>query len=162
MRLSGDHILKDHALLTGQTSDDHHPSAESYRVLVNSQAIAAFSTYNLDISLSKAGHSVVWGVLRGNVSTDILGHEGVWFQARDAAATATSFGIRSYSTGYPTSYMGAYSTLHGDSYLSFTDTFGTGIRLDDTYITGSTWRMVFRNVDAVTRYLTVYGLGTVK
>jgi len=157
-------VVTDHDQLVDVGAHDHHNSAVSDRVLVNSQAIAALSTYQLRIALGRSGHRVAWGVLRGNVSTDILGHEGVFFLAHATSDEACAVGIRSYGAGgYPTSYVGAYSRLHGDSYLSHRDTFGSYIRFDDAWIDGSDLVLEFRNVHGtLSRNLTVYGAFAVK
>lgn len=161
---SAKNVVTDHDLFTGQTADDHHNSATTERVLVNSQAIGPLTTYELRIALGKTGHRVAWGCIRGNVSTDILGHEGCFFLAHNVADEAASIGIRSYGAGgYPTSYVGAYSRLHGDSFLSHTTTFGPNIRFDDAWIDGSDLVLEFRNTHAtLTRNLTVYGAVAIK
>jgi len=157
-------VVTDHTLLVDVGGDDHHNAATAERVLVNSQSIAALTSYELRIALGKSGHRVAWGVLRGNVSTDILGHEGVFFLAHATADESCAIGIRSYGAGgYPTSYVGAYSRLHGDSYLSHRDTFGTYIRFDDAWIDGSDLVLEFRNLHpTLSRNLTVYGAVAVK
>jgi hypothetical protein len=162
--LRGADVVTDHDLLTGVGSDDHHPSAFADRVLVNSQAISPSSSYELRLPLGKSGHSIAWGVLRGVVSTDILGHEGVFFLAHNVADEAAAIGIRSYGAGgYPTSYVGAYSRLHGDAYLSHTQTFGPNIRFDDAWIDGTDLVLEFRNTHgSLSRNLTVYGAFVVK
>jgi len=164
VRLAGSDVVTDHDLLVDVGQDDHHDAAETVKVQVNSQAIAALTSYELRISLGSSGHRVAWGVLRGVVNTDILGHEGVFFLAHDVAGEAAAVGIRAYGAGgYPTSYVGAYSRLHGDSYLSHTETFGPNIRFDDAWIDGNELVLEFRNTHGtLARNLSVYGAIAVK
>jgi len=164
VRLAGSDVVTDHDLLTDVGEDDHHDAAETVKVQVNAQAIPASSTYELRYSLGSSSHRVAWGVLRGVINTDILGHEGVFFLAHDTADEAATVGIRRYGAGgYPTSYVGAYARLHGDSYLSHTETFGPNIRFDDAWIDGDELVLEFRNTHpTLSRNLTVYGAVAVK
>jgi hypothetical protein len=151
-------VVTDHDLLVDVGEHDHHNATATDRVLVNSQAIAGGTAYELRIALGRSEHRVAWGVLRGNVSTDILGHEGVFFLAHATSDEAAAVGIRSYGAGgYPTSYVGAYSRLHGDSYLSHSHTFGPSIVFADAWIDGSDLVLEFRNLDVASHNLTVYG-----
>lgn len=82
----------------------------------------------------------------------------------------SSIGLKPYGpgSGYYTSYMGGYSRLHGDSYLSpsmFGPTFSSPtIRLRDAYFDTATNQVVleFYNTNVVSKNLTVYGNGLVK
>jgi hypothetical protein len=65
-------------------------------------------------------------------------------------------------SGYVTSYMGAYSRVHGDSYLSLNGMYGTDIRLQDMYIDGTDVVVEFWNNAVANRTLTVYGSGIAK
>jgi hypothetical protein len=154
--------VTDHGLLVDVGANDHHDAVTTERVLVNSQAIAGLSVYELRLALDASGHRIAWGVLRGVISTNILGHEGVFFLAHATPDQSCAIGIRAYGSGGLTSYVGAYSRLHGDSYLSHDGTFGPSIRLEDAWIDGSDLVLEFRNIAATSQNLTVYGTVVVK
>lgn len=164
VRPAGKDVVTDHDQLVDVGADDHHNAATTEKIQVNSQAIAALTTYELRTTLDADGHRVAWGVLRGVVNTDILGHEGVFFLAHATADDGSTIGIRRYGAGgYPTSYVGAYSRIHGDSYLSHKDTFGPDIRLDDAWIDGDELVLEFRNTHGtLSRNLSVYGAVAIK
>jgi len=155
MRLPTKHTVTDHDLLTGVGADDHHPSVVTDRILINSQAIGP-GNYLLRIALGKTGCKTLRAVLRGTINVDIQGHTGVFVMGSDSSGESTAVGVRPYPSGTQ-SYMGAYSRLYGDSYLSFGD-FGQGIiRLRDCYIDGSDAVFEFSNLSGIFRNLTVYG-----
>ena len=153
MRL-GRKYLTDHDFIGGQTADDHHNQGVSFPITVNSQAIAGFATYSLNIALGKTGYQVVHAVLRGTQLVEIQGYTGDIVIAANSATLSTSW-AESYS-GY--TYMGVHSRLHGDSYLSYQEYGASSIRLKDAYISGSNAVFEFYNANASSRNLTVYGL----
>lgn len=155
MRLAEHDVLTDHALLADVGPDDHHAQAAAARVLVNSQTIGPGS-YSLRVDLGRTGCRVLRAVLRGTINVDIQGHTGVFVLGTATAAQSCSFGLAPYPSGSQ-SYMGGYSRLHGDGYLSLLD-FGQGaIRLQDAYLDGSDAVFVFYNTNPSARNLTVYG-----
>jgi len=155
MRLPTKHTVTDHSLLNGVGPDDHHPSVVTDRILINSQAISP-GDYSLTIPLGKSGCKTLRAVLRGTVNVDIQGHTGVFCVGSDTSGQSMAIGVRPYPSGTQ-SYMGAYSRLHGDAYLSFLDFGQNAIRLKDCYISGSDAVFVFNNTAASARNLTVYG-----
>jgi len=131
-------------------------------VLVNSQPIAAMSTYQLIVPLGRTGYQTLRGILRGPFSVDIQGHVGAFFVAAAAQLTSGAFSFMPYGlAGYTISYLGGYSRLHGDSYLSH-DAFGNGISLRDAYISGANAILEFYNKTGVTNNLSVYGVVAAK
>lgn len=160
MRL-GKQIVKDHALLTGVSEHDHHNQGTEFTVLVNSYAIAGGSAYELRTNLGRSGYKTMKGVLRGTPNVDIQGHCGCWFVAGESSGECTGISIRPYPSGTQ-SYMGGYSRLHGDSYLS-NNVFGQdAIVLRDAYIDDDEAVLEFYNLSGATRNLTVYGTVAVK
>ncbi len=161
MRLEDFNIVTDHALFQDTGAEDHHVTAVTFRVLINSLSIAP-GPHNLIISLGKSGCRTVQGIIRGNQSVDVQGHTGVWFLGGASTANSSSVGIRPYPGGV-SSYIGGYSRFHGDSHLSHSSQFGTRIALDDVYISGTNVVFVFNNTEVVLyRNLTVYGVGICK
>jgi len=162
VRLAGAGIVTDHDFLTGVTEDDHHNRAISRTVLVNAQSIAP-GAYELRVSLGSSGFRTFRALLRGSISVDIQGHVGVFLIAGGASEDCSAIGIAPYGgSGYTTSYMGAYSRIHGDSYLSLIGTFGSGIALRDAYIDDDEAVLEFYNTSGSNRTLTVYGTLAVK
>lgn len=161
MKLDG-HKATDHSLLQGVGEGDHHLRGISRTVLVNSQAIAATTAYELRIDLGSSGFSGFRALLRGKDSVGIQGHVGAFVIAGGASEDCTGIGIRPYGAGgYVTSYMGAYSRIHGDSYLT-PEMFGGGIRLRDAYIDGDEAVLEFYNPSATSQNLQVYGTLAIK
>lgn len=156
MRPSSRIIVTDHDLFTGQGPDDHHARVASARFIVNSQPISGLSSYTLDVALGQSGCQVMRAVLRGSRSVDIQGHGGVFVVGTATPLESGSIGIEPYPSGTQ-SYMGGYSRLHGDGYLSGVSMFGSGIQLLDAYINGSNARFVFANQLGTTQNLQVYG-----
>jgi hypothetical protein len=160
MRVGSRDVLTDHAQLPNQTAHDHHNSAYADRILINSVSIPASGDTEVRIALDKTGYRMVWGVLRGTQTVDIQGHEGLFFLARDATAKSSSIGIRRYGAGgYPTSYVGAYSRIHGDSYLSHPGTFGSSnyIRIRDIYLDDDDLVLLVNNAAVISQSFTCYG-----
>jgi len=162
MRLNGRQIVTDHDLMLNQGPDDHHNQATSYTILVNSLSIAP-GAYQYRVSVG-LGFKCVETSLRGPELVDIQGAVGFWGVATDTAGQSGGESIRPYGGGYYTSYMGAYSRLHGDSYLTHAGQFGTGISLRDLWYDSATGEVVheFYNHALVNRNLTVHGTGLVK
>jgi len=162
MRIDQKRVVTDHDLMTEVLPDDHHGQVESYTLAINSQAIAALSAWEHRASLATADHKTLRAILRGYKSMDIQGHEGCFVLGTDTSAECTGIGLQPYGAGgYVTSYMGGYSRLHGDTYLSHR-MFGSGIYLRDAYIDGSDAVLEFYNSSGLTRFLRVYGTVIVK
>lgn len=155
--------VADHDLLQAIDPESHHPPVETFRVLTNSQSIAANSTYDLDFALSY-GHQTIRVILRGPINVQIMGHAGVSVVGGNATAQSTGIAIAPYGGGgYLTSYMGAYSRLHGDTYLCQNGLFGTSIVLQEVFVNGTDATLRFRNTHpTLARTLTVYGMGICK
>jgi len=103
-------------------------------------------------------------ILRGNQSVNIQGHTGVSIVASDVAGGCSAIGIKPYGAGgYYTSYMGGYSRLHGDSYLT-PNMFGGTVRLRDAYFDTATYEPVleFYNWRPFGTFFLAYGTGLVK
>jgi hypothetical protein len=160
MRL-GEQIVTDHDMLLDVGEDDHHPSVVYYDVIVNSQSIPASSAWEHREPLGQPGHKTLRAILRGDENVDIQGHTGVFVVAGDSAGECSGIGIKPYGSGYVTSYMGGYSRLHGDAYLT-PPMFGGGVRLRNAYIDGSDAVLEFYNAAAVTRFMSCYGSVVVK
>lgn len=160
MRLVGHDVATDHALLADVGAGDHHAQAAGQRFAINGQSIGPGS-YSLRVALGHTGCQVLRAIMRGPITVGVQGHTGVFVVGTATAAQSCAIGIRPYPGGLQ-AYMGGYSRLHGDSFLSYAD-FGQGtIRLQDAYIDGSDAVMVFHNAASVTRTLTVYGLVAAK
>jgi hypothetical protein len=160
MKLDG-HKITDHSLLQIEEAD-HHLRGISKTVLINSQAIAGLTAYELRIDLGSTGFSGFRALLRGPDSVDIQGHVGAFVIAGGASEECTGIGIRPYGAGgYVTSYMGAYSRIHGDSYLTHS-MFGGSIRLRDAYIDGDEAVLEFYNPSGSSQNLTCYGTLAIK
>ena len=157
MRLEQLGKITDHDLFVGVTESNHHNRGTSGTILVNSQSIPP-GAYELRVALGATGFRTFRALLRGANSVDTQGHDGMWVIAGDASGDCSGIGIQPYGAGgYPTSYMGAYSRIHGDSYLSPSGMFGSGIALRDAYIDGSDAVLEFYNTAGANRNLTVYG-----
>lgn len=156
MRLEGRDVVTDHDLLTDVALEDHHTSAVTAKIIVNSLSIPP-GTYVHYVALGKSGCRTVQGIIRGNVSVDIQGHTGVWFMGTSTPLNSSSVGLRPYPTGTQ-SYVGGYSRLHGDTYLSHPDFGANLIYLLDVYISGSNAVFTFFNAHpSSNQNLTVYG-----
>lgn len=160
MKLGIDEVYLDHDDLLNQGEHDHHPRGTFFKVIVNSQAIAATSAYELRTNLGNEGYKVMWGMLRGAQSVGIQGHTGCFFMASEVSEEGVGMsGI--YAGSYYT-YMGAFSRLHGDSYLSAPEFGGSSIVLRDAYIDGDEAVLEFYNLLGSSQNLQVYGTVAVK
>jgi len=101
------------------------------------------------------------GNLRGTPNVDIQGHCGAWFVAGDTSQECSAFSLRPYPSGTQ-SYIGGYSRLHGDSYLSNKSFGQNSIVLRDAYIDGDEAVLEFYNTYILSRNLSVYGTVGVK
>ncbi|MGD9156786.1 MAG: hypothetical protein PVG39_00130 [Desulfobacteraceae bacterium] len=163
MKLDANRKITDHDLMTGIGEDDHHNRGTSVKVLINSQSISAQSAYEVRIDLGASGYRTFRVLLRGSSNVDIQGHTGVFVIAGGASEDCSGIGIEPYGAAeYTISYMGAYSRIHGDSYLSPIGTFGTNIALRDAYIDDNEAVLEFYNASVSTQDLKVYGTLVVK
>lgn len=159
LRVQDDSIIGDHDQINDIGEDKHHPRGEFFSILINSQSVPATSIYAHRVSI-EPGHQVIRAILRGANSTDIQGHDGVVAMGTDAQQESMGVSIKPYGAGgYPTSYMGCYSRLHGDSYISYPSQFGTAIILRDIYIDTGTDEavLVFYNSSVIARNMSCYG-----
>jgi hypothetical protein len=161
MRLGGRRIVATHDALLDVGEEDHHPRATSFSILINSQAIPAGSAWEYRVDLGDDRHRTLRAVLRGNQNVDIQGHTGVFVLGSDSSGQCSGIGIKPYGSGYVTSYMGGYSRIHGDSYLT-PPMFGGGIRLRDAYIDGTDAVLEFFNPAVIQRFMSCYGAVAVK
>jgi len=154
MRLSFIPKLADHDRLV-ITPNNHHPPGEHFRILINAQVVGALSVWELRQTLTYAGHKTIRAVLRGSQSTDIQGHCGVFVVGTDVTAQCSAISIQPYGMGgYPTSYMGGYSRLHGDAYLTH-PMFPTILR--NCWIDGNQAVFEFYNPLALPAVMACYG-----
>ena len=140
MRVVPKEVATDHSVFASQTTDDHHATAGGASFSINSQSIGAGLSYNLDVALDRSGCRVLRAVLRGKINVELQGHEGCYVIGTSSSVESASIGIRAYPGGLQ-SYVGGYSRLHGDGYLSHGETFGNSIVLEDAYINGSDARL---------------------
>jgi hypothetical protein len=160
MRL-GKQVITDHDLIISEP-DDHHLPATYFTIAINAQAIAGNTAYEHRINLGNSGHKTMRVIIQGDQTVLLQGYEGAFILANDTSQECSAMSVMKYSPTYITSYMGTYSRLHGDSYLS-DNVFGDGhIRLRDAYIDGDEAVLEFFNSDSSSRDLTVYGTGVVK
>jgi len=155
MRLEAHDVLTDHALLADVGPNDHHAQAASAKVIVNSQAIGP-GAYQLRVDLGRTGCKVLRAILRGEASVDLQGHEGVFVLGGATSGNSQALGLVPYPSGVQ-SYMGGYSRLHGDGYLSQQSFGQNAIRLQDAFLDGSDAVLVFYNVAPTAKNLKVYG-----
>ena len=155
-------LYGNHNNLQGQTPHDHHPQGTAVEVLVNSQAIPASSAWELALDLGREGYETMRVILRGQQNVDIQGHTGCSVVGSSSAGSCMAISIRPYGTGYTTSYMGGYSRLHGDSYLTHI-IFGSYSVLRDVWIDGSDAVLEFYNPNpSIADSISVYGMVVVK
>lgn len=150
--------MMDHDEFNDVDEGSHHPRGEWFAIIINSQSVPPSGTYEHRVSI-EPGHKAIRAILRGNQSTDIQGHTGVVVMGTDSQQESLCVNIKPYGAGgYPTSYMGCYSRLHGDSYLTHA-MFGGAVRLQDVYIDTATDEavLVFANVLLATRFMSCYG-----
>jgi hypothetical protein len=154
-------IVTDHDFLQDINEDDHHLPVTYFTVAINSQSVNPASAYEVRIDLGNSGHKTIRVILRGNTEINIQGYEGCFVLGTDVSEECSSFTMMKYSATYITSYMGGYSRIHGDSYLSRA-LFGE-VFLRDVYIDGDEAVLEFYNTNASqSKNLTVYGTGVVK
>lgn len=163
MRLHKPTVLDHDLLIGGMDPHKHHPQGVSYTILINSQAIPANSAWEHRYDLGMSGYKTIRALLRGYQSVDIIGHTGVFVIGSDVSGECTGIGIKPYHGpgGYTTSYMGAYSRIHGDSYLT-PNLFGGMVRLRDCYIDDDEAVLEFYNHRPLERTMSCYGTVLVK
>lgn len=160
MRLERDEVLKDHDALLDQTEHDHHPKGDFFKIIINAQVIAANSAYEHRVNLGREGFKTLRGILRGEQNIGTQGHTGCFFLASETSEEGIGMSNTYTSTYYI--YMGAFSRLHGDSYLSEAEFGGNTIVLRDAYIDGDEAVLEFYNTFAASKTLKVYGTVAVK
>lgn len=160
MRLKDKAVVKDHDLLTGQGPHDHHPQGASHTVIINSQVIAGQTAYEHRVNLGREGYKTLKGFLRGPQNIGNQGHTGCFFLASDVSAEG--IGMSNTYTSVYYVYMGAFSRLHGDSYLSESEFGDDSIRLRDAYIDGDEAVLEFYNTFSTSKTLKCYGTLAVK
>lgn len=154
-------ILGDHQKMIAEP-DTHHPRSVSFRFSINGESIGALSLLEKRVDIG-TGHKVIRAVLRGKNNVAILGHDGVWCIGTDAIGSSSANGMRPYGAGgYLSCYVGGYSRLHGDSYLSGWSIFGTGVLLQDVRIDGSDAVFAFYNRTGVVQQVRAWGSAVVK
>jgi len=161
MRLAHvDPILLDHAGLA-ILPEEHHPPVETISIIINGSVMTP-GTQIWTTGLTYSGHKIVRAILRSNTYVDLVGQTGAFVVGTDTSAQSAGISIRpSEISGYPTTYMGGYSRLHGDTYLSGI-CFGTDIVLKDISISGSLLRLEFTNISGSNQAVYCYGLAIVK
>lgn len=154
-------IVTDHDLIISE-SDDHHLPATYFTITVNAIEIAGSSSYEYRINFGDSNYKTMRVIIQGDQPVLLQGYEGAFILANDVSEECSSISIIKYSPTYFVSYMGGYSRLHGDSYLSDA-IFGDGeIRLVDAYIDGDEAVLEFYNKNTSPHDLTVYGTGVIK
>ena len=161
MRLDDTGIVSDHDLLLDVGPNDHHDQAESWTVQLDG-VTASPGTYEARIALATGNHKTVLGVLRGQQIVDIRGHVGAVLVGSDSSANSMGISIQPYGGSYTTSYLGAYSRLHGDASLAWSGTFGAYITLMDFYLDGDEVVIEFYNSSGSDQYIYCYGTGVAK
>jgi hypothetical protein len=162
MRLNDHQVLTDHDLLLSEPNA-HHPQTTSFRFSINGQAIGALSAYEHRVFVGE-GHQTIRAIIRGKNPIDIQGYDGVWAIGTDGSGQCSANGLRPYGGGgYVTSYVGGYSRLHGDAYLSGWDMFGDpSVVLRDLWIDGDEAVVEFFNRAASPTTVVAYGSAVVK
>lgn len=160
MRLEDHGVVLDHALLQGVGAHDHHPGVESFKIQINAQSISP-GAYEHRVTVGQENHKTVTAILRGYDNVGIQGHEGAYIVGGETAGQCSGMGLVPYGGGGWTSYMGSYSRLHGDSYLT-RGHFRNSIYLRDVWIDGDEVVLEFYNPSGSSQLLTVYGTVVVK
>jgi len=155
-------VVTDHALLTGVTAAQHHPPVETVRLIINATVIPS-GAYLVQLALTYSGHQMARVILRGPQVMQVVGNEGCFIIATATANQASGFSLKKTLGSYTTSYIGGYSRIHGDSYVT-EKCFGAGgyIALRNARINGSNLELEFFNTSAVNDTLTVYGTAICK
>jgi hypothetical protein len=159
MRLRDLGKVFDHDLLV-KGPHDHHPQGAGHTVIINAQAVAGLTAYEKRIDLGRSGYKTLRGFLRGPQNIGNQGHTGCFFLASDVSAAGIGMS-NTYSTVYYV-YMGAFSRLHGDSYLSENEFGDDLIVLRDAYIDDDEAVLEFYNRSTLEKTLTAYGTVMVK
>lgn len=160
MRLNR-YVITDHDSMIGVAEEDHHPQGTSYTILINSQAISAYSAYEHRQSLGSGNHKTLRANLRGYQQVGLQGYTGVFVLAGNTSEDCTGISLVPYGGTYPTSYMGAYSRIHGDSYLTYS-LFGIGVHLRNVYIDDDEAVFEFYNSSSSDRTFSCYGTFLIK
>ncbi len=162
MRTSVKRNTTDHADILVQTEHDHHPRGQEFRIIINSTSIAP-GAYEHRTALGRSGHQTSRGILRGYKQMSVQGHNGLFFVGGPSSGQCSGIGMEPYGGGgYYSAYMGGYSRLHGDSFLSRSWMFGPSIYLRDAYIDDDEFVLEFYNQAASNRNLSCYGSVAVK
>lgn len=156
---STDPVLTDHGGLV-TLPEQHHPPTETVRVLINGTSIAPGANTQT-FALTYSGHKVARAILRGPLYIAIVGNAGAYVVGTDTANRAAGFSMVPSGGGYVTSYLGGYSRMHGDTYVSEI-VFGSNIVLKDVRISGSSLILEFQNLGVVNNALYCWGLVVVK
>lgn len=148
--------------------DDHHPAPFVATIEDTSTVVAGSSTYNLDIALPHSNFQLATAMIMGPRRLFGAGsnfRESAYITATRNIAEAMGFTVRDSGLQFR-AYMHNYSKMAGNSYLSHkifdNDTVLNNryIGVVDSLITGSIFRIIFRNWSAVARTLWVKGKAT--
>lgn len=152
--------VTDHDLIVSEPGD-HHPPVETFILQVNFFEIPPASSKSYRVNLDYGGHKTVRVYLRGTESVGLQGHTGCYIIGTDAQAESASIGVEPYYTSPGPAYIGGYSRLHGDSFLS--PAMFRGARLVDVWIDGDQVVLSFYNASPTFTVLSAfYGTGVVK
>jgi len=153
-------MLTDHGGLA-ILPEQHHPPVETVTIQINGTSISAGANTQT-FALTYSGHKVARAILRGPFTVDVVGNAGAYVVGTDAANQSAGFSMMpSEIAFYPTTYMGGYSRMHGDTYVSEI-VFGQSIVLKDVRINGTNLELTFQNLSGINQLLYCHGLVIVK
>jgi hypothetical protein len=153
MRLEPETDNRSHASLSGITVNDHHSQPKAVDINNTSQSLPPGTTYNLDIALGRSDYQFARIMIQGARSLFGAGNEkeGAEILATRNIAEALAHSTRDSGLSFRV-YCVTYTKQVGDLYLThaiFDSNTGISslyILLQDAYITGSTLRLVFKNI----------------
>jgi hypothetical protein len=149
--------ITDHDLFVVQPHD-HHPEVEHARVQINGTSIAP-GDYEHRVQWTRNNHLVTEVVLAGPTSLATSGRIGAWAAGNQTSGEGNA---RFISGSGVYTYLASFSRLHGDTYLTVPDTFGSGIALKDVYLDGDETVLVFTNTHGTNQSLSAWGMVVAK
>lgn len=160
MKTQINHVVTVHSQLQDIGEDDHHNRGVSFLIVINSQSLSPGNT-EIRASLGKTGFKTASCFARGLTPLPLTGgHDGQYFYGTDTALESQAKAIKSSGSFYM--YVGAFSRLHGDSYLGDKSIFGSNLRVLDFYLDGTDIVFLINNSFGSSQNLRMYATGLAK
>jgi len=159
MKTKVEHQVRLHALLQDVGENDHHNRGESFSVNINALSVPS-GTSEVRIDVGKTGFRTVRCFAMGKDFHVTGGYDGCYFYGTTVAAESCAKSIKKGTSTYI--YIGAFSRMHGDSYISDGAVFGSNLYMVSVHVDGSDVVFTVYNNTGSNKTFTMRATGVVK